>query len=531
MNTLMMQPTRGDLRQALKNIAKGPDKLDQTYEQAMDRINDQGSRICEIAKGILGWIIHAKRPLSTNELQHALAVRPDTSKLDKDYLPSIQLLLSICAGLVTIDREGGIIRLVHFTTREYFERTWTFWFPNAQKDITNVCVTYLSFDIFEAGFCQSDKEFKTRLQTNVLYDYAARYWGYHAQKAWIDHATTISIKNDLVLDFLKSRAKVSAASQAMMASGSYSGYSQRMPREFTGAHVAVCFGLKEAMVDLLSSGSDLDKVGIDLKDSNGWTPLLWAVQIGHKGIVKLLLETGKVDVDSQNKGGQTPLLCAAKKGHRTIVKRLLKTGKVGINIEDQFGQTPILWAAENGHEIIVKLLLETGKVIIDINDQYGQTPLSLAAENGHEAVVKLLLNTGQVEIDSTDGIYGQTPLSWAVENGHEPVVKLLLETGQVDIYMEDQYKRSPLWWAVYNEDKAVFRLMLEMGQVNVNPKRTDGRTPLLWAAENGHEVVVKLLLKTGQVDIDVKSTDGRTPLLWAAENGDRAIVKLLLKIG
>ena len=134
MDTLRGQPTKGDIKQALQHLAKGIAGLDKTYEQAIERINDQGSRVRDLAKRILGWIIHAKRPLSTAELQHALAVRTGTTHLDKDYLPSVQVLRSVCAGLVTIDEHSGIVRLVHYTTQEYFERTWTSWFPNRSEE-------------------------------------------------------------------------------------------------------------------------------------------------------------------------------------------------------------------------------------------------------------------------------------------------------------------------------------------------------------------------------------------------------------
>jgi hypothetical protein len=43
-----------------------------------------------------------------------------------------------------------------------------------QSDITTICVTYLSFNIFESGFYQTDKEFGERLGSNELYDYAAQ---------------------------------------------------------------------------------------------------------------------------------------------------------------------------------------------------------------------------------------------------------------------------------------------------------------------------------------------------------------------
>ena len=520
MNTLIDQPTKGDIKEALQHLAKGIDGLDKTYKQAMKRIEGQGSRVQELAKHILGWIIHAKRPLSTTELQHALSIRPYTKKLNKDYLPNIQVLQSICAGLVTINEQSGIISLVHYTTQEYFKRTWTSWFPNAQIDITSICITYLLFNVFKTGFCQSDEEFEARLQTNVLYDYAARNWGHHAY--------TAPIKEDLILNLLKSGAKVSAASQAMMVSRSYSGYSQRVPKQITGVHIAAYFGLGGIIIRLLR-----DRYDPDLQDSYGWTPLSWAAERGHEAVVKLLLETGKVDVDSKDSNGRTPLSRAAEGGHEAVAKLLLETGKVDVDSKDSNGRTPLLRAAEGGHEAVVKLLLKTGKVDVDSKDSNNRTPLLRAAEGGHEAVVKLLLETGKVDVDSKDSNGRQTPLSWAAKRGHEAVVKLLLETGKVDVDSRDKYDRqTPLSWAAKRGHEAVVKLLLETGKVDVDSKDRCRRTPLSRAAKRGHEAVVKLLLDTGKVDVDSKTRyDCQTPLSWAAEGGHEAVVKLLLETG
>jgi hypothetical protein len=227
----------------LQNLAKGIDELDKTYEQAMERIEDHGRENRDLAKQILAWIVYARRPLSTLELQHALAIRPHMTKLDEDYLPSVNLLRSLCVGLVTIDEESDIIRLVHYTTQEYFQRTQKLWFPNAESKIATSCVTYLSFRVFDSGFCRTDTEFEDRLRSNPLYDYAAQYWGYHAGAA--------SAEVQLITQLLESEAKVSSCSQAMMASRNYSGYSQRVPLRMTGLHLAAYFGLREAMIVLL----------------------------------------------------------------------------------------------------------------------------------------------------------------------------------------------------------------------------------------------------------------------------------------
>ncbi|KAH0535997.1 hypothetical protein FGG08_007114, partial [Glutinoglossum americanum] len=549
MNTLMDQPTKGDIKQALQHLTKGRDGLDKTYKQTMERIEDQGSRTRELAKRILAWIIHAKRPLSTAELQHALGVRPLTKKLDEDYLPSVRVLRSVCAGLVTIDEQSRIVRLVHYTTQEYFERTWTNWFPHAQMDITNVCVTYLSFDVFETGFCQSDGEFEARLQTNVLYDYAARNWGYHAH--------TSLIKEELILNLLESRAKVSAASQAMMAFRSYPGYSQRMPRQMTAVHVAAYFGLVGTIMGLLKNGYNpdlrdsygrtplswaarrgheavvklllaMEKVDLNSKDSSGRTPLSWAAEGGQEAVVKLLLATEKVDLDSKDSSGRTPLSWATEGGQEAVVKLLLATERVDLNSKgDSSGRMPLSWAARRGHEAVVRVLLATEKVDLNSKDYYGRTPLSWAAECGHEAVVKLLLATEKVDLDSKEDFSGRTPLSWAAERAHEAVVKLLLATEKVDLNSKDSSGRTPLSRAAERGYEAVVKL-LATEKVDLDSKDSSGRTPLSWAAEGGQEAVVKLLLATEKVDLDSKDPSGRTPLSWAAERGHEVVVKLLL---
>jgi hypothetical protein len=313
----------------------------------MERIKAQDTDSRELAEHVLSWIICTKRHLTTLELQHALAVEVGKPEFDEGNLTQIEDMVSVCAGLVTFDKETNIVRLVHYTTQEYFKRTQDQWFPNAENDIIAICVTYLSFSVFESGFCQTDNEFEERLGSNPLYDYAAHNWGYHGRTASAE-------VEQLILRLLESGAKVSSFSQAMMASRGYFGYSQRVPRRVTGVHLAVYFGRVETTMALLKNRHYLD-----FKDTNGRTPLLWAVVKGHEAVVKLLLEKG-TELETKDK---------------------------------DYGQTPLFLAAGNGHEAVVKLLLEKGAEI-ETKANSGQTPLSLAAEQGHEAVVKLLLEKG-----------------------------------------------------------------------------------------------------------------------------------------
>ena len=243
----------------------------------MDRINGQKPGLKNLAIEVLQWISCAMRPLSTVELQHALAVELGQPALDEENLPQIEDMVSVCAGLVTVDEESGIIRLVHYTTQEYFERTRKQLFPNVETDVTTTCVTYLSFSTFESGYCQTDEEFEERLRSNPLYDYAAR--GHHARNAMTS--------SQLVNSFLGRKAKAEASSQAMIAVKRYSyhqGHSQEFPKQMTGLHLAAYFGIDNAVRHLLGSSDP------DLKDSYSRTPLSWAAAHGHEAVVRQLLD-------------------------------------------------------------------------------------------------------------------------------------------------------------------------------------------------------------------------------------------------
>jgi hypothetical protein len=78
----------------------------------LERIQAQNSELASLAMKVLRWTYFAVRPLSIEELQHALAVEPGDSFLDEDGLIDQDLMISVCAGLVS--RQESI--------QEYFER-------------------------------------------------------------------------------------------------------------------------------------------------------------------------------------------------------------------------------------------------------------------------------------------------------------------------------------------------------------------------------------------------------------------------
>lgn len=472
LDSLTDKTTTRRVTRALEKLPKGSDALGLAYKEAIQRIQGQKPGLVELAWRVLSWITSAMRPLTGIELQHALAIEAGDSELDEDNLQDLDEIVSRCAGLVTIDEESDIIRLVHYTTQEYFEQMQTFLFPDAHKDIAVTCITYLSFDTFEAGFCVKDDEYEALLHLYPLYEYAAKYWGFHAR-------VVSPIVEQLTLNFLENRKKVLASTKALMFSRSSPSYRLRVPEQMTGFHLAVYFKLDETISALLKNGFDPNS-----KDSSGQTPLSWAAENGHEAIIKLLLKNG-AELDSKDKYDQTPLLWATRNGHEAVVRLLLEEGA-------ETGPMLLLWAARKGHNAVVRLLIEKGAEI-ESRDNSGQAPLSWAARNGHESVVRLLLEKG-AKIDLVDNC-SRTPLSWAAENGHEAVARLLVENG-TRLESKDTDNRTPLLWAAKRGHKAVVKLLLERG-AKLGSKDNDGRTPLSWATTKRHEAVRRLLLENG----------------------------------
>ncbi|KKO99476.1 hypothetical protein THAR02_08415 [Trichoderma harzianum] len=524
----------------LERLPKGSNAYEQAYNGAMERIRNQKQGFCDLANRVLLWITCSRRPLSTLELQHALAVVNDSSALNPRNLPEIGLMVSVCGGLVAVDEHSDIIRLVHYTVQEYFERTCDRWFPTAQADIAKTCITYLSFNIFKAGANPTDEVSEAESHSDILYDYAACNWGHHVR---ISSDPDVNL---LALTFLESEASASTWKQAMQI---YMENSTRYDQEFqnnVGLHIAAYFGLIGPMEALLEKHDPDSQVA-------KWSPIHWASLEGHDAAVKLLLKN-----DANPNGWDheySPLQLAVRNDHTAVVRLLLegaanpgyqdidnyfkyasKTGNVdmakllfrwcGHQPEDSY---LLRIAAQNGHKAMVQLLLDEG-LGLESRDKEGNTPLQYAAANGHEAVVKLLLQKGaNLNIKNKNG---DTPLLMAVENSHEAVTKLLLGKSASKGAGASSLDKL-LIIAAENGDCQIVKLLLKSG-ANPNPEEPGAdATALYSAAEEGHVDIVKLLLDRGADPryILKRQLEPKTALHGAAQGGDGAVMRLLLERG
>ena len=311
----------------LAKLQRSPEALDYAYKGALDRINGQMRGYRDLARRALSWITYAQRLLTTEELQHALAIEPGESSLDYQNINDAEEIASGCAGLVTIDEESSIIRLTHYTTQEYLERVQSKWNPSAQEKIAEACFTYLLFNVFQSGSCASVEAFKQRLAENPFFEYSARYWSRHIQPI---RYTCLASK--LALDFLCNDTLIESVSQVVsVPTYRYYSYYLKFTGRLNGVHLVAEHGLSHIARLLLERKSGNTGLVVDSKDSNRRTPLQLAARGGHEAVVQLLLATGQVDVDSKDNYGRSALQRAAERGHEAVVQLLLATRQVDID--------------------------------------------------------------------------------------------------------------------------------------------------------------------------------------------------------
>jgi ankyrin repeat protein len=545
-DSLVSKKTTARLKSALDSLSHGSGALGDAYDKVIDRIDGQVHDDCTLAKDVLSWISYAQRPLTTGELCHALAVEIGDENFDPENIPDVEDVLSVCAGLVTVDEESQIIRLVHYTTQEYLEGIRESWHPRAQQEIASTCLTYLCFEPFKSGPCVDNDEFESTRKEYRFLGYSAMYWPVHvaAVQEEICDLAMVLLQDSNLVTFTRhhSRGK----------------YREIIRCQVTGLHLTSSFGLLHLSKELLSWAKNEGMNLADSKDSIGDTPLLHGVRCKRKNVVELLLGTGEVDVNAKDRYGRPALVGAVIGGHKDIVQLLLCTGKVDVSEKDSYGRTALTHAISNGHKEIVELLLGIGEFDVDAKI-HGWTPIFLAVREGHKEIVELLLGLGEVNVDKIPD--RSALLSYAVEKGYEDLVEFLLgistdaskatdrwpllaliaasrhreiaellgsEEIELNANVFSDY-RTLLMRAVFQNRAGLVELLLKAG-ADINAKTNGGDTALVIAAKFCRTGITELLLNAG-AEVNAKDKEGSTALMMAASNRSKETVKLLLDRG
>lgn len=247
---------------------------------------------------------------------------------------------------------------------------------------------------------------------------------------------------------------------------------------------AASSGHRSAIVELIKIGAWVDE--LDVKNT---TAMMFAAEMGHLEVVKILGTAMRRVVGHQTTDGWTALMYAAANGHSNVVTYLLSQ-VLDIESQDNLGMTALMHAVVNEHSEPIKALI-AARANIDIQNKEGYTALMLAAEAGSLTMMDLLLNAGAC-ISQKNGM-GMDALMLAAKRGSRECVQRLIKGG-----------------------------------ADVNCVRLDGTTALMEAASQGHFAVCEALINAA-APLDEADEAGVTALMKAAKLADRNTIGLLIR--
>ncbi|OCT49282.1 ankyrin [Cladophialophora carrionii] len=481
--TILDQITKADVKRTLLHLSTD---LTHAFQSTIQRISNLSVARRDLAFRILMWLSHARRPLTLLELQHAMALRLEDTDLDQDNFPSVRTLVDCCCGLVEVDHESSLIRLVHHSLEEYLRNHDHGLFQDADLVITRTCIKYLMLDSIKDLPYKKREGFAKALDDFAFLEYAALEWGRHAYQVPAEKIKDIalSLLSDSLRMFTMARVR------------DFRAYDLRNWKEKTwawaysggaGISIAAQFGLSGLLKVLIAQNQS--SLCLNARGAYGNTALHEAALSGHEEAAQVLLQHGGSVLDV-NHGQSTPLYLAVSYRQLSMVKLLLQYGREQLDYPGPKGFTPLHKAVEQGDEEMVTTLLQAGALVAATNSQ-GTTPLHVAALRGYLPIAKLLVLSGAlVQVKDREGL---CPLDSAATGGFTDMVAYFVENGG-NIFHRGRELWTPLHRAARRGHTEIVRFFLQRG-VNALTSDFKSNTPLHLAVRSGSMAAVKTLVE------------------------------------
>jgi len=133
---------------------------------------------------------------------------------------------------------------------------------------------------------------------------------------------------------------------------------------------------------ILSSG-----LSARIRDSEGWTAIHWATEMGHRDLVLLLLDRDPILLNTKTNEGLSPINIAAWRGDKKLVELLLAQG-AEIDDKTKWGEVPLHHAVSFEHLDVCEFLLKNGADMF-AQDKLSRTPFMIVTQKGSARMKKL----------------------------------------------------------------------------------------------------------------------------------------------
>jgi ankyrin repeat protein len=208
---------------------------------------------------------------------------------------------------------------------------------------------------------------------------------------------------------------------------------------------------------------------LDIKDTDGNTPLHLATSINNKAIIEMLLKIPGIDKNAMNMAGSTALHIAVINKSIDSFDTLIEND-VDTNIQNNNNNAPIHYITDSGaewnrnDEHILNSLVDAG-ADIDLQGEYGNTPIHLAIQKRNTGMFNTLISAGADYNISNER--GYTPFFLAVNTGIIEIITKLLDVDEgrntIDVNATDNIEQTPLFISLLYSRNDIVKLLIPKG--------------------------------------------------------------------
>ena len=339
----------------------------------------------------------------------------------------------------------------------------------------------------------------------------------------------------------------------------------------TGILHYTCRSMNNKSVELFKYLLNRYQLSIDVKDSNGRTPLHIASWYASSSVVeyivsiqgneallvtdndgmsclyytayagirisagivysKLMAPSDASVIDTINNTKINPIVDFIKRNERvemffSLLKKASTCPNFDINATTSDGKSLLHWASVSGSTLLVKALEE-----YNINctlDNGGVSPVHYAAWSGSTSVLSYIISQYNLSANDTDYTYGCTPLVYSCWSGSIDSVKYLINNHNSDPNITDKYGMTCLHHSCRHGNIDITQYLIEVQHCDINKTDNEGRTLVHHAEWSGNFDLVQYLITEQGLSPTAVTKDGLTALHYASLSLNLSLVKELI---
>lgn len=500
------------LRKIMETIKEVPRELENFYAALLA---DIGHDSRAQAVKLLQWVCFSREPLTTKELQHALAVDANmdhrtsaeykSGEYYTDTLEDLEIVVaSLSRGLVQITNNRA--QFIHQSAHDYF---LTRGLQDLEKNdnyssvtrghfqISRSCIRYMEMDDIakyhfpntplDISHADSIKQECELIEEFPLAKYSIRFIHFHLKAVESEQMP----QNDL-WDLFRWPNDDNIASTWKKCAAIF-GFRRTREWSFEGSrlvHLLAAAGIETALDHLLENHGH-NPQEFDTRDEALRTPLYWALWNNHTSIAHKLLSTKVVDLGPFGSIGHTALHLAIMTEDVSLVHKIIRMG-AQINLKNAYGNSSLSMAIDFDNEQAVEALVRAG-ALLDVGESTSGGITHYAVRKRNSKLLDLALTKG-APVEMMD-FNGQTALFKSVIEfpATEHLFYRLLEAGaRLDTL--DWNEDTPLSYAVSTGNEDLVECLINYG-ATIGIENARGENAVTKALESGNEVLTALLLE------------------------------------